>query len=107
MSKYHAEMGFLVTKYGTADDLDTHLDCVLDAMLEDDRAIDPDYTATLETGEVEFSLSVEAEDEANAYGLMLLVIRTAIHTAQGCTPGWEAEFEKVKTMIEKNELQDA
>jgi hypothetical protein len=107
MSKFHLEIGFVITDYGTQDALDHLLDCVLDALYEDDRVSEPDYVATLAEGKAEFSLSVDSDDELRAFEQALLVMRTAIHTAEGCTPGWEAHFKRIQTLIREAELVDA
>lgn len=105
MSMYHVEIGLLATKYGTAEALDKKLDCILDYLLESPDAVDPEYTASLARGDVEFSLSVDADNEPRALELSLVVLRTAIHAAECATPGWEAEFKKVQMLIREAEAE--
>ncbi|MFI5426036.1 hypothetical protein [Aeromicrobium sp. UC242_57] len=107
MNTFYVEIGFKITDYGTTDDLDAHLDCVLDALYEDTSVSDPDYAATLTEGRAEFSLTVEADDDSHAFTSALVAMRAAIHAAEGCTPGWEAHFKKTQTLIREAELVDA
>lgn len=110
MSKYYIEMDFAITGHESTEELESLLDDVLDALYEDSRAIDPDYGATLATSKAMFSLSVEARSEPRALELALGIMRAAIHAAEGSTPGWEAHFEKIQTLIsavEAAELEPA
>lgn len=99
MNLFYLDLNFIASGYETEDQLETQLDCVLEALYDVENVIDPDMTARLSTGEVMFSVCIEAKDEPTALGLALVAIRTAIHTADGCTPGWEAHFQEIEQTI--------
>jgi len=105
MSMYHVEIGLVATKYGTAEALDEKLDCILDYLVDTPGAVDPEYTASLALGDVEFSMSVDADNEPRALEKVLVMVRTAIHAAECATPGWEAEFKKVQMLIREAEAE--
>lgn len=99
-------MQFIVTYCGNAtvdgaDDpieaLADHLDEVMTHLhvAEDgDSAIsDADLSATLATGDVEFTVIVAADTPDTAAHLGIAAIRSAIHAAHGHTPGWENAHE--------------
>jgi hypothetical protein len=72
---------------GDLGELEAHLDEVLEK-LEGLEAVDPDYAASLVRGEIEFTGFVEAEGPGDASQKFAVLVRTAIHAAQGGTPGW-------------------
>ena len=78
------------------DELDRHLEDIQDQLLEL-GADDATVSATLASGDVEISVTVEAStlDEATERGSS--VIRTAIHAAGGFTPNWSVEWLSVHT----------
>ncbi len=85
---------------GDLDHLQDSIDQVMDELVKltevDETLYDPSIGADLVAGEVEFSLSVDA-DEDEAIPKALGAIRTAIHAAGGGTPGWPC-FERAKTI---------
>lgn len=107
MNMYLAEFSFKVQGCESDESFESHLDQVLDFLSDDDRIVDPDYTAALANRVVEFSLSVEAEDEATAFPILHGSLRAAIHAAEGCTPGWENHFHQVQMLLRQAELVDA
>lgn len=102
-SIFLGEIRFRVAGCETAEDLDQHLDEVLDFLHDDDRVVDPDFMAALEDREVEFTLSVSAADEIEALTIISGALRTAIHAANGGTAGWESHFQKLASMIRQPE----
>lgn len=107
MSKYYLELGFHVAGHRSLEDLDAHLDCVLDELHEDHRIADPDYSAVLSQGLVEYSMFLDAADEAGALNIAMGAMRAAIHAAEGCTRGWEAHFHPAQSTVRPEELADA
>jgi hypothetical protein len=105
MSKYVVDTALVCSGYTSDEQLERLLDCILDFLYEDDRAVDPDYTATLSAGRVEYHLSVEADNEPRALDSALSILRAAVHAADGCTPGWEATFKQIHAMIREAEGQ--
>lgn len=99
MTLFDLDLNFTASGYDTEDQLEVQLDCVLEALYDLDDPIDPDMTARLSTGHVMFSLGIEAPDEPTALRDALAAIRTAIHVACGCTPGWDAHFEELEQTI--------
>lgn len=72
-----------------ADHLDVVMDHLMEAEASDPTISDADVSATLATGEVEFTIIVTAESPAEAAKNGIVIIRAAIHAAEGYTPGWE------------------
>ena len=72
---------------GHLDGLEQMLDRMM-AELVALRAIDPSIGGTLTDGEIEFGLAVEAETLEKALLSAFGTIRSAIHAAEGATPGW-------------------
>lgn len=72
--------------------LDEHLQDITDELLSleegDEALFDVDVSAKLATGEVEFSIVVEAETPLGAARKGSSAIRCAVHAAGGHTPGW-------------------
>ena len=99
MNLFYLDLNFVASGYETEDQLETQLDCVLEALYDVEDVIDPDMTARLSTGQVMFSVGVEADDESSALCVALIAIRTAIHVAHGSTPGWEAHFQEIEQTI--------
>ena len=110
MTQFRGEFRFHVTGCDSDDALEEHLDQVLDFLSEDERVVDPDYTATLKHQHVLFNLVVDAEDQAAGFALMHSALRAAIHAAEGCTRGWESTFSDAGatvSSVDSTELQDA
>jgi len=99
MSTYYAEMRFRVMNGdgNVPEDLEDHLDAVLDELLDLDEIIEPDYAATLALGKVAFTMAVDAETQDEAQTAFSVCMRTAIHAAEGATPDWEARFANSET----------
>lgn len=100
---YVVDIGLEFSNYDSEEQLEEHMDCILDAMYEDERAVDPDYTATLAEGTVEYSVSVEAETQPRALDAALTILRAAVHAADCHTPSWDATFKQVHAMIRDSE----
>lgn len=81
--------------------MDTHLDEVMDHLIDteegDPRLSTADLSAKLATGEVELSITVEAESPEAATTIGLGAIRAAIHAAGGCTPTWRTTASETTT----------
>lgn len=88
------EASFIVTdgqgNPSEPDDLSRHLDDVMDALMDLD-VFDPDIEATLATGHVDISVTVEATDDFEAVEKSWAAMRTAVHTAGGYTGTWRLE----------------
>jgi hypothetical protein len=80
-----------VIGHGGPDQLDAHLDRVMDE-LEKLDAGSPSIDATLANGTVDISVGVQADSWDDAVKLGLDTIRTAIHAAGGATPDWPTEL---------------
>ena len=78
------------------DELEHHLDDVQGQLLELD-ADDATVSATLVSGEVEISVTVEAQSLEEAAEKGSALIRTALHAAGAFTPNWSVEWISVHT----------
>jgi hypothetical protein len=68
-----------------------HLEAQLDRVMEELVRLgveDPAIGGTLTTGEVEISITVDAESLDEAVPKAISTLRTAIHAAEVSTPGW-------------------
>lgn len=74
----------------TADELESHLEAVLDELMENRDAIDPTLSATLTKGDFVIEFEVGADTFQEAQDKILLLVRSAIHAAGGATPDWPA-----------------
>lgn len=106
-TRYHLELSFTVSNYGTLEDLEAHLDCVAESLAELDSILDPDLGANLADGIVTFAMNVDAKAQPQALKLAYGVIRTAIHAADGCTAGWEGQFRDGQQVVTPSELLPA
>ena len=106
-TRYHLELSFSVSNYGTTEDLEAHLDCVADPLAELHGVVDPDMGANLAEAIVTFTMSVDAEAQPEALQVAQGVIRTAIHAAAGCTAGWEGQFQDGQQVVTPSELTPA
>lgn len=80
--------------------LERHLEDVADHLADLNGIVDADLGADLGERRVDFSMTVEASSELEAVSLAYAAVRTAIHAANGATPGWEALFQRVDHTIE-------
>jgi hypothetical protein len=106
-TRYYLELSFIFSNYGTTADLEAHLDCVADSLVELDGVVDPDMGANLSAGTVTFTMSVDAEAQPQALQVASTAIRTAIHAAEGCTAGWEGLFQDGRQVVTPSELTPA
>jgi len=106
-NRYHLELSFTVSNYGTTDDLEAHLDCVADSLAELHDVVDPDMGANLAAASVTFTMSVDADAQPEALQVALGGIRTAIHAAEGCTAGWEGQFQDGQQVVTPAKLTPA
>jgi len=104
---YHVELDFIVS--GAPDELEDHLDRVLDHLLGLTGVIDPDYTASLASGAVTFTMMRRGDASPDVLAAALSDMRTAIHACDGMTAGWEDDFREAGQSIRPNveELLDA
>jgi|GEM_PF-2106856 hypothetical protein len=106
-TRYHLALSFIVSNYGNLENLEAHLDCVADSLAELHGVLDPDLGANLADGIVTFTMSVDAEAQPEALQVAQGVIRTAIHAAEGCTAGWEGQFQDGQQVVTPSELTPA
>jgi hypothetical protein len=71
----------------TPEGIEASMDRVMEELLHL-GAEDPAIGGAMQTGEVEISLNVEAPSPEDAVPMAMTMIRTAIHAAEGSTPGW-------------------
>jgi hypothetical protein len=86
LTRYLIEVGCRVES--KAEDLEPHFLRLMDALLEEPGAIDPDITAELATGDILISMGVDAKTDRSALELALVYARSAIHKVGGATPDW-------------------
>ena len=86
LARYWIEIGCQVRPKDA--DLETSFLRLMDALLEEPGAVDPDITAELETGSVIISMWVDAKTDRSALELALVYARSAIHKVGGYTPDW-------------------
>lgn len=90
------------------EDLESHLDQVMDAMLalENESLVDSDLSATLATGEVTLSIIGRSseEDESLAFVEAITLadsaLRSAIHAAGGHTPEWVPVSRHAESLVD-------
>jgi hypothetical protein len=87
MTTYWIELGCeVITRSGH---LEEHVLEVMDALMDEPRAIDPDITAELANNTVTITVGVEAATDTAALELALVIARSAVHKAGGFTPDWK------------------
>lgn len=96
---YNLDLRFHVHGHESIEELEQHLDHIVEHLAELDGPIDPDLTANMSTGDVMFSLGIEAESGPEALRDALVVVRTAIHACDGGTPEWGALFDEIEQTI--------
>lgn len=76
-----------------------HIEAVFDALteLEGEQLTETDLSANLAEARIAFELTINATDAIDAFGIAATMIRTAIHTAGGSTPGWEHLVQAITT----------
>lgn len=87
MTRYWIEVGCEVRT--TSGDFESHFLAVMDALLDEPGALDPDIAAELATGKIKICMAVDAATSREALDRALLVTRSAIHQAGGFTPDWD------------------
>jgi hypothetical protein len=68
-----------------------HLEAQLDRVMEKLIRLgveDPAIAGTSSAGEIEISITIDAESLEDAAPKAMTTLRAAIHAAQGSTPGW-------------------
>lgn len=78
-----------------ADDLDAQLDVIMDALSAEPGDVDADVGAQLSAGNVDFCVSVRADNPGEALSTAQAFVRSALHGAGIGTPGWERIVELV------------
>lgn len=90
MTRYYIELS--CTTRGEAAEveaaLEAHVLGVLDALLDDSRAVDPDVSIKLSDGELLFTLAVDAETSGAAVDLANEITLDAIRRVGGHPQGW-------------------
>lgn len=74
--------------------------------LADLGVADPLIGGNMSTGEVEISVMVDADSYLEAVQKAMTVIRTAIHAAEGSTPGWPRLDAAIRS-IQAEEVAEA
>ncbi|CAM3299019.1 hypothetical protein NODU109028_10080 [Nocardioides dubius] len=97
MDAFYLEIAMRVS--GGAEGLEQYLDHVLEQLLVDDRATDPDYVASLADGRVEFALTVTAPDQGEALAEAIEIVHTALRAAEAEGPGWESRFQETQSLV--------
>ncbi|MGH3692562.1 MAG: hypothetical protein ACRDRX_00910 [Pseudonocardiaceae bacterium] len=85
-TRYLVEVGCQVQS--KTEDLEPQFLRLMDALLEEPGAIDPDITAELATGDIVISMGVDAKTDSSALELALVYARSAIHKVGGYTLDW-------------------
>jgi hypothetical protein len=111
MTRYPIGFGLrFVTANGNEADFDKLTDEFYDELLrlEDvcPEIIDPDIAVSLADLTVEVEMTVEAESLLDAQVRAINVARSALHTIEVATPGWEACIASITTPA-PSELQEA
>ena len=84
---------------GDLSELEKLLDLVMEELVKLD-VTDPSIGGTLQDGDIEFTLAVEADTLEKATASVFGTIRAAIHAAGGGTPGWpEYRGESVRAQL--------
>jgi len=88
------------------------LELIMDALDAEPGDVDADVGADLGTGAVDFCVSIQADDPAEALGKVQAFVRSAMHGAGIHTPGWERIAELVEqgnavATVRPSELDDA
>lgn len=91
MNTYYIKLGFtvdLMSRAASPDDLDGHLDELMDCLADEPGVFDADISAELATGCVALNMYVRAADDGAAMAQAWLAARSAIHAAGCFTGGW-------------------
>lgn len=96
MNSYQFELSFLVSGHQSVEELEEFIDKLADELYDLDGVQDPDLGASLTAATLDITMTIVSEDEAAAFSCAIARARSAIHAADGCTPGWEAHFEGSK-----------
>jgi hypothetical protein len=86
MERYWIELACRV-KPGRGD-FEEHVLGLMDALMDEPGAVDPDLAVELEGGRMVISMGVDAETDRVALEQALLYARSAIHRTGGHTPDW-------------------
>ena len=83
-------------------------DAVADALYNCDGVEDADLAGDSKTATLTFTMNVlDVDGPEEALSIALGVVRTALHTSGGSTPGWEDRFEFLKQTISAEGLVSA
>ncbi len=100
-----------IAEGGSSESLERHLDGVMDALMELEEAdpclSDADLSARVADRTAEFSITVECDEVEDAAHKGLSTIRTAIHAADGATPGWESDAQALVIEFTGSRMRDA
>jgi hypothetical protein len=84
-----------------SEDVETFVD-LFAGELEEHHGEDIDVSTNLETHEITVSVTLEKDDLLEAQGVGSAIIRSAFHAAGAHTPGWEIDWIKARTVLEKD-----
>jgi hypothetical protein len=98
--RYIGTLGFRVENCASDEEMEANLDSVMEQLYDDERIIDPDYTASLDKRFVEFALTIESDADFDEASVVLTsALRTAMHAAGCGTPNWENHFKQMAQQI--------
>lgn len=90
---------------GLAEALEEHLDAVMEELLKLD-AQDVSIGGSMTQGDVEITITVEAETYEEAVRRGLSCIRSALHAAGAHTHGWEQDVDRAITGVHADRAND-
>lgn len=98
MNRYYLE---ITAKTGLSPEaMEAAFDALADALCDLDGVIDPDLGARISTGEFDFTMAVDADDEPTALAKALVAVRCAVHATGGATQGWDEHFKNIQLVPE-------
>jgi hypothetical protein len=91
---YYVEVTCQASAVG--EELERHLDEVMDALQEEPGIADGDIGANLSEGTVVFCLHLDAANAADALQQAHVIARSALHKAGGGTPRWDSLIKAIR-----------
>jgi hypothetical protein len=105
MSSYYVEIQYL-WEGAARDQLDTHADVLMEALMVEPNLIDPDVAINFETNAVDVCTLIDGDDEPDALRRALIAVRSAVHSIGVCTPDWQDCFEQVASTVRPSALAE-
>lgn len=100
MNRYYLEITCLARDV-TREQLEEQFEPLADAVYDLSDVIDADLGADLDARTLDFTMAVDAEDEAAALAAGVAAVRCALHAARWSTPGWEKHFEAIQHLVRR------